>query len=121
MTTWTRDATMRYLNDNPLPADFTWPHRDGGERPVRPSHTMVEGYGKWLRETPYFPGLFELVHDILDQAEALSDAGWLAAEIRGLRTKHNLKADPGREALAHRLRPLVWRRDQAELPIDTQP
>lgn len=117
MNTWTRDATMRYLNGNPLPADFTWPHRDGGERPVRPVHQMVEGYGKWLRETPYFPGLFELIHDILDQEAEISDAEWLAGLLRALRGRYNLKPEPGREALAHRLRPLTWTRDQSELPL----
>lgn len=80
---WNRDATMRYLNANPLPAAFKWPHRDGGERHVLPSHRNVTGYGKWLRETPYFQGLFELIHLILDQAPGeLGDGDWLAAEIR---------------------------------------
>lgn len=57
---------MAFLSACPLPASFTWPHRDGGERVVMPSHsTLKGGYGKWLRETPYFPGLFEDVHLVL--------------------------------------------------------
>lgn len=120
MPAWNLDATMRYLNGNPLPADFTWPHRDGGERPVRPAHSMVIGYGKWLRETPYFPGLFELIHDFLDAVPGeIGDAEWLAHELQALRRTAALLPDPAREALAHRLRPYVWRREQQELPIDT--
>ena len=62
---WTRDATMRYLNEYPLPRDFKWPHRDGGWREVWPTHRAITAYGKWLRETPYFQGLFELIHAIV--------------------------------------------------------
>lgn len=120
MTTWPLNTTMRYLNANPLPQDFTWPHRDGGERQVWPTHTMVEGYGKWLRETPYFPGLFELIHDFLDQQKELGDGAWLAEEINRIRQAAGLKDEANREALAHRLRPLVWHRDQIELPLNTQ-
>jgi len=118
VTLWTRDASMRYLNDNPLPGGFVWPHRDGGERSVHPSHTEVIAYGKWLRETPYFAGLFELCHDLLDQETELGNGAWLADLLSALRTKHqDLKPEPGRESLAHRLRPLVRSRDQQELPI----
>jgi hypothetical protein len=78
---WSRDATMRYLNANPLPAAFRWRHRDGGERAVQPSHKNIASYGKWLRETPYFQGLFELIHDILYNATDLGDAEWLVEEI----------------------------------------
>lgn len=81
---WTRDHTMRHLNANPLPETFRWPHRDGGDRVVQPSHKSVAGYGKWLRETPYFQGLFELVHDVCARADALGDGEWLAAEIKKL-------------------------------------
>ncbi len=85
MSTWTRDATMVYLNANPLPATLRWHHRDdppGVDRPVMPSHSNVRGYGKWLRETPYFQGLFELAHAILEDAADLGDADWLAREIQ---------------------------------------
>lgn len=65
-TAWTADDTMCWLSHMPLPATFAWTHRDGGEHPVMPSHTRLKGgYGKWLRETPYFPGLFEEIHAIL--------------------------------------------------------
>jgi hypothetical protein len=48
---------------------------------VRPRHTSVTSYGKWLEETPYFPGLFEEIHGILLHARELGDADWLAAEL----------------------------------------
>lgn len=59
---WTREDTRDYLTANPLPNDFVWPHREGGKRPVQPAYRVSGGYGKWLWETPYFPGLFELIH-----------------------------------------------------------
>jgi hypothetical protein len=60
---WTRDDTMHALNRVGLPATFTYTHRDGGERPVMPSHSKLKGgFGKWLRETPYFRGLFDECH-----------------------------------------------------------
>lgn len=71
---WTDDDVMRYLDDWPLPADFTWTRvdiaKDTKEKiltpdtAVRPKHHGV-AYGKWLRETPYFPGLFERVRDVI--------------------------------------------------------
>jgi len=88
---WTRDQTMAYLNANPLPRTFLWPHRDGGERPVHPSHSYVTGYGKWLRETPYFRGLFERIHAALAAESAatgtVGDADWLAAQLHAERTR----------------------------------
>lgn len=83
---------MRYLNANPLPMSFRWKHRDfpeGPERPVQPSHKSVAAYGKWLRETPYFQGLFELVHAVLEAAPELGDCEWLAEEI----IKRRVRAD----------------------------
>lgn len=109
---------MRYLNACPLPDTFRWPHRDGGERPVQPSHSMVDGYGKWIRETPYFPGLFELIHDFIDALPdtpgAIGDGEWLAAELTKLRSTAALTTSPQSEHLAHRLRPLVWVRNQQD-------
>lgn len=92
---WTAEHTQAFLAANPLPVDFTWDHRDGGQRPVVPAHSFLKGgYGKWLRETPYFPGLFEMIHDVLLHADPLGDAEWLAGklnEIRRLRgTQENL-------------------------------
>ena len=58
---WTKDDTERWLGDFPLPADFLW----NGLK-VQPTHRVLKGgYGKWLRETPYHPGLFDLAHEIL--------------------------------------------------------
>lgn len=91
-TPWSKHDTQAFLQANPLPRGFKWPHRDhqldpdGGLRAVQPSQASVENYGKWLRETPYFPGLFELVHDILAAAPDLGDADWLAAELVKRRT-----------------------------------
>ena len=84
---WSRDDTQTYLSANPLPRDFTWPHRDGGDRPVHPAHTSVNSYGAWLRETPYFRGLFPLIHEILATAPDLGDAAWLAGELRAHRAR----------------------------------
>lgn len=72
---------MKYLNTNPLPLTFTWTHRDGGKRHVQPSHRNVTGYGKWLRETPYFQGLFELIHDILVPLDEFGDGEWMVEQI----------------------------------------
>lgn len=83
---WTLDSTMEYLNEYPLPADFKWPHRDGGERVAWPTHRGVIGYGKWLRETPYYQGLFELCHHCLELAVLktgeIGDGVWLANELK---------------------------------------
>lgn len=83
---WSRDDSMRYLNQVPLPAWFRWHHRDDADpkstRVARPVHSAVTGYGKWLRETPYFPGLFELVHEVLVKAEELGDSEWLGHEVK---------------------------------------
>lgn len=102
---WTLDATMRCLNEHPLPATVQWPHRDDGkDHAVRPSHGAVTGYGKWLRETPYFPGLFELVYELLKDAPDEFDAEWLPAELARVRAKFESEpARPG-EHLAQKIR-----------------
>lgn len=105
-TAWTKDLTQDYLTHNPLPLGFKWPHRDykheddGGLRDVKPSHKEVTAYGKWLRETPYFPGLFELIHEILMQSEDLGDAEWLASEL----LKHRPARRPMGQAAAEKSR-----------------
>lgn len=116
MSDWDRDCTMRYLNEYPLPRDLRWPHRDGGEREVWPVHSVVTGYGKWLRETPYFPGLFELCHEIIDRAgNELGDGAWLAGELAALRAKHlDVRDRPG-ESIAHQLRRMLPIPGQATL------
>lgn len=67
LTVWTQEDTIDYLRLNPLPADFIWKNRTGQNAAVKPSYN-VANYGKWLHETPYFPGLFELIHDLLFSA-----------------------------------------------------
>lgn len=92
---WTHADTRAWLTRYPLPADFTWPDRDAVVRAVLPSNRLSGGYGKWLHETPYFPGLFELVHTILARApddQQLSPE-WLARELavtREINTKQLL-------------------------------
>jgi hypothetical protein len=78
---WEPAKTRRYLDSNPLPVDFSWLDNEGDERPVRPRHTSVTGYGKWLQETPYFPRLFEIIHRVLVNAPAIGGADWLASEL----------------------------------------
>jgi len=81
-TEWSREDTRDFLTIYPLPSDLVWPHRDGGKRPVHPTYRVSGGYGKWLWETPYFPGLFELIHEILVNARELPTADLLADELR---------------------------------------
>ena len=72
-TGWTADDTERFLSQHPLPTEFRWERtqkRDGQrviipDQPVMPEYRIHKGYGFWLRTTPYFPGLFEEIHDIL--------------------------------------------------------
>lgn len=78
---WEHVQTRRYLDSNPLPVDFAWIDDDGDLRPVRPRHASVESYGKWLQETPYFPGLFEIIHRVLVNASAIGGADWMAEEL----------------------------------------
>lgn len=78
---WEHATTRRYLDANPLPVDFCWQDEDGDERPVRPRHTSVTSYGKWLQETPYFPGLFEIIHRVLVNAPMIGGSDWLAEEL----------------------------------------
>jgi hypothetical protein len=82
---WTHAATLAYLDANPLPVAFLWIDNTGAARSVHPRHKSVTGYGKWLKETPYFPGLYELIHGVLVLADAhagtVGDADWLASEL----------------------------------------
>lgn len=114
---WTLDASMRLLNAFPLPETLLWPHRDAGrDMPVRPAHSMITGYGKWLRETPYFPGLFELVHEILRGADDEFTVDWLVAELGRVRAKY--EKEPARDAaesLAQKCRRLMPKADQPEM------
>lgn len=81
MTSWTPNDTSEYLRLNPLPADFVWLNNKHQPATVKPTYNVAD-YGKWLRETPYFPGLFELIHDILfSKGNHLPDIGALATEL----------------------------------------
>lgn len=84
---WTKEHTMAFLNSCPLPPSFKWKHRDGGLRPVCPSHRSVIGYGKWLREAPYFRGLFDLIHEVLQNAPELGGPEWLAEEVNKMKLR----------------------------------
>lgn len=136
---WTKQQTIDLISADPLPSNFLWPHKDGGNRPVVPSHQSLRGgYGKWLSEGPQFPGLFELINDILADADRSgSDASWLACEelrttgvafeswgqflaleLRALGEKHR-PALTGEEPPAHVLRQLRTRPPEP-LPLLSQ-
>ena len=92
---WSHAKTERYLADNPLPVDFTWRHEDGTQQPVQPRGGIKNGYGFWLRYTPYFPGLFEEIHVIIALTPAKNPDGtpfamtpeWLAGKLDARRAK----------------------------------
>jgi hypothetical protein len=84
ISTWTHADTIEYLRLNPLPPDFLWRHRDGKLAEVKPSYS-VQNFGKWLKETPYFPGLFELIHSILLPSPRLPAIATLTAELLKIR------------------------------------
>lgn len=91
---WTKQDTIDYLAENPLPVDFEWFHRDKGPdgKPklavVMPKYSLHGGYGKWLHDTPYFPGLFELIHDLLFHAGAgLPDIETITRQLVAIRTE----------------------------------
>jgi hypothetical protein len=82
-SSWTHADTMAWLNENPLPIDFHWTHRDAPDGPpqlVLPKY-RVTSYGKWLRETPYFPGLFEDIHNLLFHAPVLPTTDDLVSQL----------------------------------------
>jgi hypothetical protein len=82
---WTKADTMEYLSTNPLPQDFAWRHKNGQLTAVQPSYA-VSDYGKWLHDTPYFQGLFELIHDlILAAGSTLPDIGAIVAQLNQIR------------------------------------
>ncbi len=85
MAPWSSDDTEKFLNDTLLPVDFLWTHDDGTQKPVQPRGGIKNGYGFWLRYTPYFPGLFEEVHDVLltwkGSAEMPRNRDELASEL----------------------------------------
>lgn len=85
---------MAYLDENPTPVDFEWFHRDKGPggKPVlavvRPKYAIKGGFGKWLHDTPYFPGLFELIHDLLFHCGAtLPDIETLVAQLEAIKAE----------------------------------
>ena len=88
-TAWTREDTAEYLTANPLPSDFEWKHRDGARARVHPSYRTHGGYGKWLRETPYFPGLFELIHDLIFKTGQVPAPEKLAEQLRAIERERN--------------------------------
>lgn len=83
---WTKDNTRAYLDAFPLRPDFMWPGKDGVYRAVCPSYAITS-FGKWLRETPYYPGLFDAVHEALIRfgEDLPSDDRALEAELERVR------------------------------------
>ena len=72
-------------------------------------------YGKWLREAPYFPGLFELAGDLLENAPEEIKAEWLPQELRRVRANFKHEKLPVGEHLAHFLQRRVAVANQATL------
>lgn len=62
---WNEENTVDFLNRYPLPTSFCWPGKDGKPLAVCPSYQIKHGYGKWLHDTPYYPGLFKAIHESL--------------------------------------------------------
>lgn len=93
---WSKDDTEAFLSDWPLPATFAWPGKDGKPLAVCPKYQIHGGYGKWLRETPYYPGLFDAVHNALvaDDSALASEAVLLRhlEDARQARTAAHAKA-----------------------------
>lgn len=89
---WTKADTMTYLTANPLPLDFAWRRSDGRKDAdgrgvlagVQPTYA-IDNYGKWLHDTPYYQGLFELIHDLLFTAPRLPEIHDLAAQLTTIR------------------------------------
>lgn len=89
---WSRDDTEEWLTIEPLPAGFQWRLTKSSSRAARgelvdvqPSHPDL-AYGKWLRETPYFQGLFELVHQVVVEAgDKLPTPEEVAAQLNRIR------------------------------------
>ena len=90
-TGWSPNDTEAWLSRFALPIDFRWDRsekRDGQrlvlpDQPVLPEYRITKGYGFWLRTTPYFPGLFEEIHDILMRAtddQAITPE-WVASQL----------------------------------------
>lgn len=80
---WSDIQTEGWLTQYPLPVEFMWPDRYGKLRRVLPTYRITGGYGKWLHETPYFPGLFEEIHQIIARtpSDVLMTPEWLAAKL----------------------------------------
>lgn len=89
---WSPDDTEEFLDVEPLPAGFKWRLTKATARAARgelvdvqPAHRGL-AYGKWLRETPYFQGLFELVHQVVVEAgDKLPTAEEVAARLTEIR------------------------------------
>ena len=74
---WSADQTARWLNGNPLPAEFRWwivrtaeGTREMQRSPVpnalvRPEVPTVAGCGDWLRSSARFVGLFAECHHVI--------------------------------------------------------
>lgn len=66
MSTWTDEDTEKWMNDYPLPADFSWK----GEK-AWPRYTLKNGYGQWLRTAgsyhPALRGLWRSICELLQE------------------------------------------------------
>ena len=84
---WSQADTEAHLSRCPLPVDFLWPDGRGEKRAVIPSNRLSKGYGFWLRTTPYFPALFEEIHQIIAMtpSDVVMTPDWLAAKLHARR------------------------------------
>ena len=86
---WEKADTMAWLSKYPLPPTFMW---EG--RLVRPTYRIKGGWGKWLAETPYHPGLFELIHEIIvGMGEALPTPEELQEKLREIERVRNAQGE----------------------------
>lgn len=89
---WEREDIIRFLDDYPLPKDFTW-----GGMIVQPRY-HVTGYGKWLFESgPYYPalrGLPQLLCEIVPEFVTREQRLPLPEELAAILTQQETKLGP---------------------------
>lgn len=61
---WSKNSTIKYLNEEGLPPGLVWENWEGVKEEVKPWFDAKQ-IGRWLSETPRFPGLFESIHQHL--------------------------------------------------------
>ncbi len=82
---WASTETEAWLSKHPLPDSFRWPV-NGQLVTVRPVHSLRGSFGRWVRETPYFPGLFDACHTVLaaGRGQEIREGADLAARLQSM-------------------------------------